>query len=137
MGKTKKSFHNDDYDLDEDERGLHMHSEKRARYHERQIDLALKTKNVGILLELEEQTLPEDITEEIIDINEDYSSCIECGKVLITEEDYKGASHFFQPSCDLHGENSPEISEWTCLTCLKNDIEFDGQKEYYDDCAKN
>ena len=122
MGKTNKSFRKDDFD-DEDENGYRMHSEKHQRYAERLIENALKAKNVEAFVAEEDLEFVDDDLLEIQHdmLEENYVACIECGKVLITEEDFVGASHYYQPLCDLHGENSPEISEWSCAACMKND----------------
>lgn len=54
MGKTNKSFKNDDFDDYEDD-GRKMHYEKNYRKHERLVNQALKEKNVSRLVELNAQ----------------------------------------------------------------------------------
>lgn len=122
MSKTKRSFVRDEYDEDDGD-SFRLHEEKMARRKERLLEQALKTKNIeafipeyDIILDAIDEGFEEGWTME----EEDYVSCVSCGKVFITEEDYKGAEHYFQHENHKGGENSPEISEWTCLNCVQN-----------------
>lgn len=110
MSKTKKSFRNDDFD-DEDEVGVTMYSEKHQRYANRIIEQALKSKDIDAFIEDEE--LDEFLGGEKELDEEGFISCVECAKVLITEEDFKGSMQFYDESNDS--------TEYLCAHCLKND----------------
>jgi DNA-directed RNA polymerase subunit RPC12/RpoP len=112
MSKTKKSFRSDDFD-DEDEVGIVMHSEKHQRYANRIIEQALKSKDIDAFVDPDDIEEIGEIMNEFGEIEEDYVACIECGKVLITEDDFKGSSEFY--------DESKETAEYICAHCMKND----------------
>lgn len=113
MSKTKRSFVRDDYE--EDEGNIRLHEEKMARRNERFLEQALKTKNIEAFIP-EDDDYVEDMMEsgEWEEI-EDYVACVECGKVLITEEDERGAMFFY--------DEDTEETTTTCASCLKNSEE--------------
>ena len=112
MSKTKRSFVRDEYDEDDGD-SFRLYEEKMARRNERFLEQALKTKNIEAFIPEDDYDYVEDMMEsgEWEEI-EDYVACVECGKVLITEEDFKGAMTYYN-------EISHE-SKTTCSSCLKN-----------------
>lgn len=110
MSKTKRSFVRDDY---EDEGSYaELHQEKMARKNERLLERALKTKNIEAFIPDDEVDPTDEFMDYLHEETEDYVSCIDCGKVLITEEDQKGAMYFYNDETDE--------TTTTCASCLKH-----------------
>lgn len=111
MSKTRKSFRYEDENDDDgiDERFLH--AEKQQRYVERLIEKALKQKNVEAFVEEDVETYDDDIETYVEE--EDYTSCIECGIVLVSEQDFVGSMQHF--------DDETQTTTWTCKNCLQDE----------------
>lgn len=111
MSKTKRSFVRDDFE-DDEVSPYKLHEEKMARKNERLLEKALKTKNIDAFIPEDDDDYIEEMMEngEWEEI-EDYVACVECGTVLITEEDQKGAMYFYDEKLD--------VTSTTCASCLK------------------
>lgn len=106
MSKTKKVFH-DSREDDEDENGLRMHLEKQSRHHERLLQQALKTKDLGKITAIEAEPEDDDLNlyTSYDGEEEDYSTCMKCNVVIFEEKQI-----FFNKNEEL-----------VCEKCLKKE----------------